>query len=113
MLNIGSKIIELRKQKGFSQAELAKAVKASRDIIGKYERNENSPSIEMAQKLADVFGVTIDYLLGKGKFSKYNKEALNRLEDIENLDGDTRSTLFKIIDTFLRDAKARQAYASR
>jgi transcriptional regulator with XRE-family HTH domain len=111
MLNIGSKIIELRKQKKWSQLDLAKAIKASRDIIGKYERNENTPSIEMAQKIADVFGVTIDYLLGKSHFAKYNQEAIKRLEDIENLDEDTKSKLFFVIDTFLRDAKARQTYA--
>lgn len=111
MLNIGSKITELRKQNKWSQADLAKAVNASRDIIGKYERNENSPSIEMAQKIADVFGVTVDYLLGKSAFAKYNQNDIKRLEDIEKLDTDTKSKLYFVIDTFLRDAKARQAYS--
>jgi transcriptional regulator with XRE-family HTH domain len=111
MLNIGNKITELRKQKKWSQAELAKAVNASRDIIGKYERNENAPSIEMAHKIADVFGVTIDYLLGKSTFAKYNQNDIKRLEDIEKLDSDTKSKLYFVIDTFLRDAKARQAYS--
>lgn len=111
MLNIGSKVTELRKQKKWSQADLAKAVSASRDIIGKYERNENAPSIEMAQKIADVFGVTVDYLLGKSDFAKYNQEDIKRLEDIEKLDSETKSKLYFVIDTFLRDAKARQAYS--
>ncbi|MDE5423329.1 helix-turn-helix domain-containing protein [Ancylomarina sp. DW003] len=112
MLHIGNKITELRKQKGWSQNDLAKAIEASRDIIGKYERGENAPSLEMAQKLAEAFGVTVDFLLGKGAFAKYDKEAVKRLEDIENLDPDTKKTIFRIIDTFLRDAKARQAYSS-
>jgi transcriptional regulator with XRE-family HTH domain len=111
MLNIGSKVTELRKQKKWSQADLAKAVSASRDIIGKYERNENAPSIEMAQKIADVFGVTVDYLLGKSDFAKYNQADIKRLEDIEKLDSETKSKLYFVIDTFLRDAKARQAYS--
>jgi transcriptional regulator with XRE-family HTH domain len=110
MLNIGSKITELRKQNKWSQADLAKAVNASRDIIGKYERNENAPSIEMAQKIADVYGVTVDYLLGNSAFAKYNQNDIKRLEDIEKLDSDTKSKLYFVIDTFLRDAKARQAY---
>lgn len=110
MLNIGSKIAELRKQNKWSQADLAKVVNASRDIIGKYERNENAPSIEMAQKIADVFGVTVDYLLGNSTFAKYNQNDIKRLEDIEKLDSDTKSKLYFVIDTFLRDAKARQAY---
>lgn len=111
MLNIGSKITELRKQNKWSQSDLAKAVNASRDIIGKYERNENAPSIEMAQKIADVFGVTVDYLLGKSAIAKYNQNDIKRLEGIEKLDPDTKSKLYFVIDTFLRDAKARQAYS--
>ena len=110
MLNIGKKIAELRKQKKWSQGELAKAVQASRDIIGKYERGENSPSVEMAVKLADALDISVDYLLGKERFGKYDKEAVKRLQDIQNLDDNTRKTLFSIIDTFVRDAKARVAY---
>lgn len=111
MLDIGSKIIELRKRQGWSQGELAKAIGASRDIIGKYERNENSPSVEMALKIAKVFDVPVDYLLGEGKHAAYDKETIKRLEDIQVLDNDTRTVLFNIIDTFLRDAKARKAYS--
>lgn len=85
---------------------------ASRDIIGKYERGENSPSVEMAIKLADTLEVSVDYLLGKERFGKYDKEAVQRLQDIQDLDPNTRQTLFSIIDTFVRDARARTAYAS-
>lgn len=111
MLNIGERISQLRKAKSWSQSELAKAIEASRDIIGKYERNDNSPSIEMALKLAKVFDVSVDYLLGEGKHASYDKETIKRLQDIENLDTDTKKMLFQVIDTFLRDSKARVAYA--
>jgi transcriptional regulator with XRE-family HTH domain len=111
MLNIGSKIIELRKAKGWSQAQLAEAINASRDIIGKYERNDNSPSIEMALKIAHIFDVSVDYLLGEGKHASFDKETLKRLNSIENLDENTKKTLFNVIDTFLRDSKARLAYS--
>lgn len=110
MLDIGKRIAELRKAKNWSQGDLAKAVQASRDIIGKYERGENSPSVEMAVKLADALEVSVDYLLGKERFGKYDKEAVQRLQEIQNLDDGTRKTLFAIIDTFVRDAKARMAY---
>tara|TARA_B110000908_G_C10257715_1_gene456786 strand:+ start:2205 stop:2543 length:339 start_codon:yes stop_codon:yes gene_type:complete len=112
MLNIGNKIIELRKIKGWSQAQLAEAINASRDIIGKYERNDNLPSIEMALKIAKIFDVSVDYLLGEGKHASFDKDTLKRLNNIENLDENTKQTLFNVIDTFLRDAKARVAYAS-
>jgi len=111
MLDIGTKIIELRKRKNWSQSDLAEAISASRDIIGKYERNENSPSVEMALKIAKVFDVPVDYLLGEGKHASYDKETVKRIEGIESLDGNTKSVLFNLIDTYLRDYNARQAYS--
>jgi transcriptional regulator with XRE-family HTH domain len=66
-LNIGTKISALRKEKNWSQGDLAQQISASREIIGKYERNENLPSIEMVAKMARAFGVTVDYLIGEGE----------------------------------------------
>jgi len=111
MLDIGSKIAELRKAKKWSQEELAKKVDSSRVMIGNYERNTNTPSIDIILKMAKVFDVSVDYLLGEGKHASFDKQTLKRLEDIESLDQNTRNTLFNVIDTFLRDAKARVAYA--
>ncbi len=51
MLDIGNKIIQMRKQFELSQSDLAKKIGASRTIIGNYERNENTPSIEMIIKI--------------------------------------------------------------
>jgi len=111
MLNIGDRIAELRKAKSWSQTDLAKAIEASRDIIGKYERNENSPSIEMALKIAKVFDVPVDFLLGEGKHAHYDNDTIKRIEEIQVLDSNTKSVLFNLIDTYIRDAKARKAYA--
>ena len=66
----------------------------------------------MAVKLADTLGVSVDHLLGKERFANYDKEAIRRLQDLQDLDPDTRSILFSIIDTFVRDARARTAYAT-
>lgn len=73
-------------------------MEASRNIIGKYKRNENSPSIEMAVKIADSFDVTIDYLIDNGKYAAYDKDVIERIEDIQALDANTRTTLFNVIE---------------
>ena len=111
MLNIGNKIIQLRKLKSWSQDDLAKAIDASRSMIGKYERNENTPSIDMAIKMAEAFEVSLDYLIGKGQHAAYDKKTIERLKDIEELDNSSKSVLFQVIDAFLRDHKTRQAYS--
>jgi hypothetical protein len=66
----------------------------------------------MAVKLADALGVSVDYLLGKERFASYDKETVKRLQDLHELDPDTRTTLLSIIDTFVRDARARTNYAT-
>jgi transcriptional regulator with XRE-family HTH domain len=111
MFNIGKRITELRKEKKWSQGDLAKAIEASRDMIGKYERGENSPSIEMAIKLADALEISVDYLLGKEQFGRRDKEAVNRIQELLRLDEKTRTQVYTVIDTFIRDAKTRQAYS--
>ena len=58
---------ELRKQSGETQVQVAQAVGLVEQQYQKYERGENLPSIENIWKLADHFGVTIDYLVGRSE----------------------------------------------
>lgn len=51
-METGNIIITLRKEKGWSQGDLAKQSGVSREMIGKYERGEAVPSIEAAKKIA-------------------------------------------------------------
>jgi len=110
-LNIGSKISMLRKEKNWSQGDLAEQIEASREIIGKYERNENLPSIEMILKMAKAFGVTVDFLLGQGKYSSYDKDTVDRIENIQKMDASTKGVLFNVIDTYIQNFKTKQAFA--
>ncbi|MCG8321926.1 MAG: helix-turn-helix transcriptional regulator [Cytophagales bacterium] len=54
-----------REEKGFSQAELAKQIDAYHSIIGKYERDEVKPTIDVVKELADVLNTNMGYLLGE------------------------------------------------
>ena len=111
-LNIGYKISMLRKDRKWSQSDLAKEIEASREIIGKYERNENLPSIEMMLKLSNAFGVTIDYLIGNGEYASYDKETVERINDIQKMDNTTKDVLFNVIDTYIQNFKTKQAFIS-
>lgn len=113
MLNIGSKISVLRKEKGWSQGDLAEQIGASREIIGKYERNENSPSLEMALKMAKTFGVTVDFLLGESEYSSYDKDTIERIKNMQEMDSNTRSVLFNVIDTYIQNFKTKQMFATK
>ncbi len=110
--NTGKIIADLRKQRNWSQTDLANNSGVSREMIGKYERGEAVPSIEAAKKIADAFEVSLDYLVGEGMNASFDKKTLKRLQDIHKLDADIQEKLFFFIDTVIRDNKARKAYAS-
>lgn len=64
-MTIGERIKMLRTQKGINQAALAKILSVSPSAIGMYEQNRRGLDINSLLLLADYFGVTVDYLLGK------------------------------------------------
>jgi transcriptional regulator with XRE-family HTH domain len=110
---IGDKILSLRKDKGWSQQQLAKEIGTSGPIIGRYERGEMMPSVEVAKKLAKIFRVTLDYLVDDtGDLADIKDRAiLDRLLAIEKLEGEDKKTIVHVIDSLLRDAKARKTYS--
>ena len=62
-MNIGEKIVFLRKKKGISQEELAHELNTSRQAISKWENNQSTPDLEKLVALSKYFHVTTDYLL--------------------------------------------------
>lgn len=56
---------QLRKQNGLTQKEIAKQLNVTAQCYQGYEYGYRQPSPEMLCKLADIFGVSVDYLLGR------------------------------------------------
>jgi transcriptional regulator with XRE-family HTH domain len=110
-MEISKVITDLRKEKDWSQADLANKTGISQVMVGKYERGDASPSIEVAKKIADAFEVSLDFLVGEGQNASFDKKTMQRIEDIQKLDNVTQDMLFNLIDTVIRDQKAKQAYS--
>ncbi len=110
-MTIGEHIMLLRKQKGLSQAELGKVIGTSGDVIGRYERDVITPSIDVIVNIADALEVSIDFLVGKTKMV-LDKQAVKRLEDISKLPDDNKNFVLNLIDMALRDFKVKKAHAS-
>ena len=70
-MNIGPKILELRKQKGIKQEELASELGVTSAAVSKWENNYTLPDILMLCALADYFEVTTDELLGRYHQKQY------------------------------------------
>lgn len=56
---------ELREERGLTQAEFAARVGIGTSTMTRYELGDREPTFPIARKIADYFGVTLDYLSGK------------------------------------------------
>ena len=63
MESIGKRICALRKAKGMKQEELAQRLDISGQAVSKWENDQTCPDVSLLPRLAEVFGVTTDYLL--------------------------------------------------
>lgn len=110
-MSFGSRMIQARKDKNLSQDALAKALEATPTTIGRYERDEVKPSIEMAAKIAAVLEVSLDFLIGNSQDYVKDKNMLARINDILSLNDTDKEHILFTIDAMLRDAKTRKAYS--
>ena len=62
-LNFAKNLIALRKEFKLTQAELAEKINYSDKAISKWERGESVPDVVILKTIADMFGVTVDYLI--------------------------------------------------
>jgi transcriptional regulator with XRE-family HTH domain len=106
---LGDNMMLLRKKRSLSQADLGKMIGTSGDVIGRYERGDITPSIDVVEKIADALEVSIDYLIGKTKMV-LDKETVERLEDISKLPDEKKNYIFNLIDMCLRDFKIRKSF---
>lgn len=67
------KLSELRNEKGLTQREIAKIFNVSQGTYNNWENGKTQPSIEQLVTIADFFGVSIDYLVGRGRRRHYRK----------------------------------------
>jgi len=110
MINLKDNLLLLRKNKKLSQARLGKLIGTSGDVVGRYERGDITPSVEVVAKMADVLEVSIDYLIGKSSFL-YDQAMIQRIEAITSLTEEKRAFVFQLIDMVLRDIAIQKKYA--
>ena len=111
-MDFGDRIVQIRKEKGISREDLGKMVGTSGAIIGRYERNDMKPSIEIATKIASALHVSLDFLVGNSSLIIKDNKILERLESIATMPDNEKSQLFNVIDAYIRDFKTRQAYSA-
>jgi len=103
-MDFGSIVVKLRKKQKISQTELASQLGIHKNVLGRYERNEVLPSIEIARKIADILEVSLDYLTGKVDI-EMDKDTRNRILEVSKFEEEDRKHIFSVIDAFIAKRK--------
>ncbi|MEM6767769.1 MAG: helix-turn-helix transcriptional regulator [Bacteroidota bacterium] len=104
-MDLGKTITELRKERDWSREKLGSLVGTSGAVIGRYEREEITPSVEIARKIADALEVSLDYLTGGTSVVLKDKKMIYRLELLEKINKKERETILHVVDSLLQSAQ--------
>ncbi len=113
---LAERVQALRKQAGLTQIELADKIGVSKSQYIRYETKDVQPPANIMNKLADALGTSVDYLISgdkneKAKASLKNSELIQRFKEMDTLPEEEQGVLIKIISAYVRDYRAKQAYA--
>lgn len=105
--SLGERLARLRKQKGFTQVELAEKMGIIQSLVSDYERDRLRPHPEMIVRFAIALAVTSDEILGLAKApstsngASKNRRLARRLHQIDKLPKRDQEALLRTIDAFL------------
>lgn len=92
MVKLGNDIKRLRLEKGYTQKQVAKKMGVNSPTVSKWEKTLRLPSVEMLIKVAQLYDVSLYYLLGIDEAEK--------LVDVDNMSKEQSELLFDLISDF-------------
>ncbi len=103
-MSFGKRLKKLRLKKGLTQAELAKMLNIGESTISFYEAGKREPDYEMLNRFADLFNVSVDYILGRTDFNKpIETIAAHRVDDpMDDLPEEAHKSLEEFKDYILK-----------
>ena len=99
----------LRMGKEWTQGQVSKKLGVDSQRISKYERGILYPTTETIIKIADLFDISLDYLIRDGQKDPaptfQNQKLMDRIEKIANLSEESQNVLMAVMDAFIRQSK--------
>jgi len=113
MDTFGKRMAALRKERKMTQEELAKLLSTSISVIGRYERDEMTPSIDVAKNISNHLNTTVGYLLGETDKADLFKDPvmLQRLAELDKMDNTEKSHILHVLDGFIKSVKLKNIAA--
>lgn len=122
-MGIGDIILELRKEHGISQQQAANAIGISQSTIAKIEIGRNEATASTIRKLADFFGVSSDFLLGRTddlgtplpslSGDDYTEEERDLVSAYRELDPSLQKLLWNMIETWQKNTASEKETAKK
>jgi transcriptional regulator with XRE-family HTH domain len=112
-LPIFKRIKELRKNKGFTQGELAEKMNFDSKMISYYENGKSIPSVDALIKLAEIFDVSVDYLLFEDSPKRSlkqpgDKELIEQMSELDKLTEEDQYSIKHIIKSLIAKNKVKE-----
>lgn len=110
---IGSNLAALRRRRGLTQAELSQKLGILQPMVSDYELGKLRLHGQLILKLARIFGVTTDELLGAAPAEdsglNVQRRFLRKLRDVEDLSHRDQKALLRTIEAFIRGQLRKSA----
>ena len=108
---IGQRIYRLRKERSFTQSDVADEIHLPKSRISCYETGKYRIPGEIIVELSKLFEVTCDEILGadtaESRSKPINLKIARRMKEIENLSPKKQSAILQAIDMFLKGARTK------
>lgn len=108
----GARVKELRKQRHWTQKELANRVDIRFQLLNKYEGGQHIPPAETLIKLSEALDTTVDYLLTGNPVEESplaNSTLFRRFKAIETFGEEDRTTVINVIDAIIAKRQVESA----
>ena len=105
-MSFGKRVVEVRNQQNISQTELAHLIDKKSPVLGRYERGQTTPGLDVANSIANVLNVSLDYLVGNIQM-ELKQDILDRMDEINKMPTQEREKIISVIDALIRDYKIR------
>jgi transcriptional regulator with XRE-family HTH domain len=110
---LSEKIRQLRSERKFTQDKLGNLVGVHSVHIGKYETGKSSPSADTLKKIAEVFEVSIDYLMfddakNMASIKITDKKLLSLFEEIDSFAKEEKEHIKYVLEAIVKDKKHRE-----
>lgn len=110
-----NRIAKLRRERGLSQADLAKIIGVHQTAVSQWEKERTTPSFEAVMALSEFFNVSPNYLLGRDSVRvSFRQEEKDddavTASDLKSLADRAQNSLHKITDTSIKAIKKQCSY---